>query len=107
MQIGKVIKLLRINAGIRQRELAKSLGITQSYLSLLEYGNRQPSLGLIKRTARAMHLPAGVFLALSTEGDTSKSHPKHIVDRLKELIVLIESTRPQHFRREAGGSRGH
>ena len=101
MQIGKVIKLIRINAGIKQIALAKDLGITQSYLSLLEYGAREPSLALLRKTAKAMRVPPGVFLALSAESQERQAHRKHVVDRLHDLISLIDSVeaRSQKIRR--------
>ncbi len=109
MQIGKVIKLIRINSGIKQGELAKDLGITQSYLSLLEYSSREPSLALLRKTAKAMRVPAGVFLAMSADSE-EKTHRKQVVARLHELIELIDSVeaRSRRIRRHhvAGPDRG-
>jgi len=46
---GLEIKIARIRAGIKQYELAASLGISQNQLSLIELGRRQPSPELPER----------------------------------------------------------
>ena len=44
-------------AGLTQVELARKLGKSQGYVSLLERGQRRPSTSLAKRLARVLRLP--------------------------------------------------
>ena len=43
---------LRVKAGLSQRRAASRLGITYTYLSAIETGDRMPSSGLLGRLAR-------------------------------------------------------
>ena len=45
--LGKRVKRLRKEQGIRQTELADSLGISYQYMSMIETGKRQLSLSLL------------------------------------------------------------
>jgi len=47
--IGLQIKLARIAKNIRQGKLARRLGITQNYLSLIEGSKCLPSVKLLKK----------------------------------------------------------
>lgn len=46
------IKELRKQKGIKQKELAKSLGVTQQTISLYEKDNREPKLATWKKTSK-------------------------------------------------------
>jgi transcriptional regulator with XRE-family HTH domain len=47
----------RLAAGLTQVQLAKKVGKSQGYVSLLEQGQRSPSASLVKRLARVLRLP--------------------------------------------------
>ena len=49
MTVGKNIKLFRINAGLKQKDLANTIGVKDSYLSTIESGKKEPSLTLLKK----------------------------------------------------------
>lgn len=50
-QLGINIKILRIQSGIKQKELASKIGKTINWLCLIESGKREPSLKLLKQIA--------------------------------------------------------
>ncbi len=50
--LGTKIKILRIKANIDQKEFAKMVGITVSYLSQIETGKKIPSLQCICKIAK-------------------------------------------------------
>jgi len=54
---GIELKILRIRAGIRAYELARRLGMSESALSRIETGRRQPSPELTERIAGALNTP--------------------------------------------------
>ena len=54
---GVVLKAAREKAGWTQARLAKRLGVTQAYLSLMESGKRRVPLRLAHRLARVLELP--------------------------------------------------
>lgn len=69
MNLGKSIRTFRksLQPKVGQREYAKSIGITQSYLSLIEAGVKEPSTTLLKTIADKHNTPMAVFLWFSTE----------------------------------------
>lgn len=63
---GDAIRALRERAGVAQDQLALSANIDRSYYGKLERGERQPSLGLLLRAARALGV-SGATLVHETE----------------------------------------
>ena len=62
---GQALSLLRRYQGLNQSALAKKLGVSRSYISELESGNRTPSLDLLSRYAEVFNIPVSslVFFA--------------------------------------------
>jgi transcriptional regulator with XRE-family HTH domain len=54
---GHVLRDLRQQQGISQERLAQESGLDRTFISLLERGLRQPSLGTILQVARALDTP--------------------------------------------------
>lgn len=79
MNPGIAIKLLRVSQGLRAQDLSKMLGITSSYLSLVEADKRVPSDELFDRAASALHVPVEL-LALLASGDASRATPSQLAD---------------------------
>jgi transcriptional regulator with XRE-family HTH domain len=81
-KIGQALKLARVEARLKQQDLAKALHVTGTYLSLIEGGHRSPSLTLLKKYAQVLDISLGYYLwlALDTEeashGDYSAHAPR-------------------------------
>lgn len=52
--IGSILRERRIRKGLSQRELASKIGITQTFLSLVEHGKRVPSYDVLQRIAEVL-----------------------------------------------------
>ena len=52
--MGKRLKSARENAGLSQRELAKSSGVSQGMISQIEAGNKEGGLGTLEKLAQAL-----------------------------------------------------
>ena len=61
------LKEFRRAAGLTQVQLARKVGSSQGYVSLLERGQRHPSASLVRRLARVLGLPP-TALPLEVEG---------------------------------------
>ena len=61
-QIGRVLKLARVAAGVSQIDFARQVGVTANYLSLIERGHREPSLTLLRAVARHLRIPLREYL---------------------------------------------
>ncbi len=49
------IAVARLQAQLRQSDLARKVGVHQSEISAIERGERQPGVVLAKRIARVLH----------------------------------------------------
>jgi transcriptional regulator with XRE-family HTH domain len=51
---GKVIRELRLDAGLTQEQLGLEAGLRRTFVSLLELGQQQPSIGTLFKIAHAL-----------------------------------------------------
>jgi len=85
MTVGKNIKLFRINAGLKQKDLANTIGVKDSYLSTIESGKKEPSLTLLKKISSALGIPLSIFFWEETDNlDHNTSEAK-----LKKLLLQL------------------
>lgn len=61
---GKVLRKLRLAAGLTQEELGFNAGLQRKYVSLLELGEQQPTLTTICKLSSALKVRPGRFLDL-------------------------------------------
>lgn len=59
---GQTLRELRKENGLSQEELAHESGLDRTFISLLERGKRQPSLGTIISIASVLNLTASAFI---------------------------------------------
>lgn len=81
MEIGQVIRVLRIQRGLTQEELALEAQVATSNVSRIENGQRQPSQDLLKRLARALRTPVSRIYTMSEEGLVSAERIEPNLDR--------------------------
>lgn len=90
--LGKRIKTIRINAGIKQKELAKKLGVTPNYLSLVECGKKQPSLPFMERLSKTLGAPINLFfLPAEAELDFVNRNQASNYHQLMNLLLQLYS----------------
>ncbi len=70
--ITRAIMDARIKAGMTQMQLSERSGISQADISRMENGNRNPSLNLLKRLAKAMNMTLRIEFV---PNDTTKQAP--------------------------------
>lgn len=90
---GQALKLLRRYQGLNQESLAEKLGVSRSYISELESGNRTPSLDLLGRYADVFNIPISslVFFAEALQDQENLSgrieKSKGVI--AKKIIALL------------------
>ena len=91
-KLGPSIKALRKLAGISQGECAEMIGVSQTYLSLIERGVRQPSLYLIEQISKAIGLPVYYifFTALDVDSEVSEDRRATYMLAKPAISGLIE-----------------
>ena len=69
MDVGRAIRILRETNEIRLGDLAKRAAMSVSMLSMIESGQREPSLGLLRRLAAGLDVPFDVLLTVAQPGE--------------------------------------
>lgn len=76
-KIGQRIRKVRLEQGIKQKDLARRIGISQGALTNFELGRRKISLEWLLKIARALEVPVGYFVgAVEAPVDESLLGPK-------------------------------
>lgn len=90
MNYGKVIKTLRKLEGLSQKDLATSLQVQQSFISLLERSQRIPTTGLLDNLSRVFEVPVFVLVLMASE-------EKDLSKNLREIFVrnLVDLKKPK------------
>lgn len=94
MNVGKGIKFVRVESGLKQGEMADRLGISQNYLSLLENNKAQPSVTLLKKISEVFCVPVAFLLweeAMPLESDTPEVSEKY--ERIRKLVHELQRFR--------------
>lgn len=61
-KFGKRIKRLRKERGMTQEDLAFEIGVDRSYMGFIERGERNPTLGILAKIAKALKVSLSELL---------------------------------------------
>lgn len=90
---GQALKLLRRHHGLNQSTLARNLGVSRSYISELESGNRTPSLDLLNRYANIFDIPVSSLVFFAEALEDKISAPSRLAKAkgviAKKIIALL------------------
>ena len=92
MGLGLSLKYYRLKAGIKQKDLARQVGTSVAYLSLIETEKRGASLDLLTRIGDRLGVPVELLLLEAKEA-SGRLSPRQIayLQRAKRLILLATS----------------
>jgi len=62
---GRVLRRLRLEAGMTQEELGLEADLQRKYISLLELGEKQPTITSVFKLAGALQVKPGKMIALT------------------------------------------
>jgi XRE family transcriptional regulator, regulator of sulfur utilization len=92
MNIGQGLKEVRLKKGLRQGNFAKQIGISQTFISQIENGSRNPSLDLLQKIASFYQLPLAVLLWFSVdEADIQEGKQRAFKLMKPSIDAMIES----------------
>jgi transcriptional regulator with XRE-family HTH domain len=92
MTIGESIRIVRSRRGFRQKEVAKRVGVTQSLLSRIENGRRDPNVSLVGRIAEAMEVPPQLIFLMACELKPEYRDYRPALQRLSlSMLELLDS----------------
>lgn len=94
MELGKYLKMKRKEKGLSQGAICKAIGVTQTYLSLIETGKSNGTLELWQKIADALQIPLGVmmFMSMNTWDMTEDQQRKYNI-----LAPMIEGAIKEIF----------
>lgn len=88
--LNRALKIVREVHRMKQGELADSLGISKSYLSELERGEKKVSLDVLNKYASTFDVPASTFLsfmeALEGESETRRARAEKLLSVLSWTV---------------------
>jgi transcriptional regulator with XRE-family HTH domain len=82
MNIGKAIKLCRVQKGMRQSELSESAKISVAYLSLIENDKRDPNFSVLQAISRSLDVPLSILVFLATDNSELKEMSPELFEKL-------------------------
>ena len=89
-EIGNTIKKIRTKKGLSQEQIARVLGISANYVSLVENGAKKPGMPLLKKISKKYDFPL-VILAKDILIPSGKTRNEKMVrNRLNELVSEFE-----------------
>jgi transcriptional regulator with XRE-family HTH domain len=94
MNYGKALRIARAVSGVQQQELAERAGLTASYVSLVEMGKRNPSVGAINKLSRALQIPPHLLTILATEPEDTDLVDTKELESLGESLVRLLLRKP-------------
>lgn len=76
LAFGKVLRAVRKDAGLTQEQLALAAEIDRTFVSMIERGERQPTVRVLFRLAAAMHVSAARLIQMTEDqvGFIADSH---------------------------------
>jgi transcriptional regulator with XRE-family HTH domain len=85
--LGKVLKDFRIFHGAKQTDAATLLGLSSSYVSQIESGERIPSLDVLGEYSRVFGFSVmEIFFITEHYGKTSKQLPKDVDSKINIML---------------------
>jgi transcriptional regulator with XRE-family HTH domain len=89
-KLGMRLKMIRIAAGIKQKDLSKAFNIPASLLSMYEKGSREPSLKFLENFTKYFNIPLSQLFVLMEEDATENDEAASILNKMKIDILRLE-----------------
>jgi transcriptional regulator with XRE-family HTH domain len=106
MTAGKTIRVLRFTRNLSQGKLARALGVSAGYLSLVERDKRDPSLGFLRKVASYFNMPVGFLLLGDGEGRSFNPNQRRLLREIRHTLldyfVSRQSAEAKPTRRSGG-----
>ena len=88
--LNQALRLIRTYHDLSQTELCKKLGISNSYLSEIESGKKQPTIDLLTKYSEYFEIPLSSILFFSESIDAPKPTTKLRTSIAKKVINILE-----------------
>ena len=106
MNLGRAIRLCRVQRDLSQKELARRAQLSTAYVSHLERNERDPSMSTVKSLAKALDLPLSILVFLAADEEIQTLDPV-LREKLSDAALSLmyeasdaQATLPFRARRE-------
>lgn len=89
MNAGHAIRFCRQQKGMSIPALAEKVGLSTSYISLLERNERDPPLSTLERLSAALEVPLSVLVFLGTAPAELETLSPEIVEKLSAATMKL------------------
>lgn len=86
MGIGEIIKKIRKERNIKQKDFALECGISQTYLSQIENDERNPTLAILEKVSKVLEIPYPVLSFLTLSEDSISKEKKEVYKNAKPIL---------------------
>lgn len=84
--IGEVLRLSRIANDFTLKEMANKLGVTPSYVSLIEQGKRNPSDDILNKYSEVLNMSKETLMLFGEESENGFSFQELLLKILKKIV---------------------
>ncbi|MBF6648034.1 helix-turn-helix domain-containing protein [Methylobacter sp. BlB1] len=88
--LNQALRLIRTYHDLSQTELCSELGLSNSYLSEIESGKKQPSLEILKKYSEQFDIPLSSILFFSENLEAPKPSDKFRKNIAEKIITILE-----------------
>lgn len=88
--LNQALRLIRTFYDISQSELSSALGISNSYLSEIESGKKQPTIEILTKYSEKFDIPLSSILFFSENLDSNKPSDKIRLHVAKKIVSILE-----------------
>jgi transcriptional regulator with XRE-family HTH domain len=89
MNHSKALMVVRAAKGLQQKDLADLLGVTSSYISRIESGERPMSTKMIDKLVEKTSIPRELIFLLGQDSKSLKAEDSNTVDKLSSELLRI------------------
>lgn len=89
MNIGHALKLTRSAKKLSLETLAGRADLSQSYLSMIESGKREPTLSSVQKIANALGIPTPILLFLAADKSELEGIDAETSQRLSAAVMDV------------------
>jgi transcriptional regulator with XRE-family HTH domain len=93
--IGEALRLLRVYSDMTQKDMAEALGVSQSFLSEVEKGRKQPTLELLHRYGERLGVPLSSLMFFAEEIDPVTRSGKARIAIASKVLELLARIAPE------------
>ena len=107
--LGEALRLVRVYHDLSQSELCSELGVSNSYISEIEGGKKQPTLELLQKYSEEFSIPVSSLLFFSENLDDPRPTDRLRTVAAKQVIALLQWVENKNARKhaeESGSKKG-